>query len=97
MFSVPIFDSTPGGEIGSWFSGCYKNPEDACFLVDHQPGLDPFDKVHTPFTKTVRPRFRTKPMKRLKVEIFAVLKDIGLICFFVRKARTGGQIVLARI
>ena len=69
IFSVPIFDSTPGGEIGSWFSGCYKNPEDACFLVDHSPGLD---QVHTPFTKTVRPRLKTKPMKRLMVGIPAV-------------------------
>ena len=96
MFSVPIFDSTPGGEIGSWFSGCYKNPEDACFLVDHQPGLDPFDKVHTPFTKTVRPRFRTKPMKRLKVEFLRFERQFDYLVF-VRKARTGGQIVLARI
>ena len=34
FFSVSVYDQSKGGEIGSWFSGCYKNAEDACYLKD---------------------------------------------------------------
>ena len=34
FISVSVYDQSPGGEIGSWFSGCYKNAEDACYLKD---------------------------------------------------------------
>ena len=31
IFSVGIFEPLPQGHIAQWFSGCYKNMEDACF------------------------------------------------------------------
>ena len=31
LFSVGIFEPLPQGHIAQWFSGCYKNMEDACF------------------------------------------------------------------
>ena len=34
FISVSVYDQSKGGEIGSWFSGCYKNAEDACYLKD---------------------------------------------------------------
>jgi hypothetical protein len=58
-----VYDQSAGGDVGSWFSGCYKNSEDTCFEAD----VSKDNGLHTPFTKEALPRFKTKNMKKLKV------------------------------